>query len=195
MEITRIETLRLAGHPNTLWTRVHTDEGISGLGETFYLPGAVEAVIHDFAAPLLLGQSAFDREKHWRNLFSCANFFGHAGAEMRAISALDIALWDLLGQIAGQPIYNLIGGRCRDSIPVYNTCVNTPLYPDQDGFLHQPAELAKSLVAEGYPQMKVWPWDRFAPQIQAGSVTGPAGWSAMGPVGHSLSPAELNQGL
>src|SRR5688572_13135774 len=124
MEITRIETIRLAEHPNCLWTLVHTAEGITGLGETFYVPGAVEAVIHDFAAPLLLGQSAFDREKHWQNLFSCANFFGHAGAEMRAISALDIALWDILGQSTGQPIYRLIGGRCRDSIPVYNTCVN-----------------------------------------------------------------------
>ena len=96
-------------------------------------PGAVEAVIHDYVAPLLLGQSAFDRERHWQTFFAYANFFGHAGAEMRAISALDIALWDLLGQHLGQPIYNLIGGRCRESIPIYNTCVNTPKYADQDG--------------------------------------------------------------
>ena len=53
-------------------------------------------------------QSAFDRERHWQNLFSYANFFGYAGAEMRAVSALDIALWDLLGQHLGQPIFNAI---------------------------------------------------------------------------------------
>src|SRR6266700_1644128 len=135
MQITRVETLRRDEHPNTIWALVHASDGIVGLGETFYIPGAVESVIHDFAAPLQLGQSVFDRERHWQNLFSCANIFGHADAEMRAISALDIALWDILGQHTGQPIYNLIGGRCRESIPVYNTCVNTPLYPDQDGFL------------------------------------------------------------
>jgi L-alanine-DL-glutamate epimerase-like enolase superfamily enzyme len=195
MQITKIETLRLAEHPNILWVQIHTSDGLVGLGETYYIPGAVDAVIHDFAAPLLLGQSVFDRERHWQNLFSSANFFGYAGAEMRAISALDIALWDILGQHAGQPICNLIGGQYRDSIPVYNTCVNTPKYSDQDGFLTNPGELAESLIAEGYTQMKVWPWDRFAPQIHSKSATGPAGWSAMGPAGHFLSSADLKQGL
>ncbi|MSU61096.1 MAG: mandelate racemase/muconate lactonizing enzyme family protein [Pedosphaera sp.] len=195
MRITRIETLRLPDHPNAVWVQVHTSDGLIGLGETYYIPAAVEAVIHDFAAPLLLGKSVFDRERHWQNLFCSANFFGYAGAEMRAVSALDLALWDLLGQSAGQPIYNLIGGRCRESIPVYNTCVNTPKYRDQDGFLNKPGELAQSLLSEGYTQMKVWPWDRFAPQIESASSTGPAGWSAMGPVGHVLAPAHLKQGL
>jgi L-alanine-DL-glutamate epimerase-like enolase superfamily enzyme len=110
-----------------------TSDGLVGLGETCTF-SAVEAVIHDFAAPLLLEQSVFDRERHWQNLFSSANFFGYAGAEMRAISALDIALWDILGQHVGQPICNLIGGQYRDSIPVYNTCVNTPKHGDQDAF-------------------------------------------------------------
>ena len=164
MKITAIETVRLSEHPNTLWVRVHTADGLIGLGETYYLPGAVEAVIHDMAAPALLGASAFDRERHWQQLFAQANFFGFAGAEMRAISALDIALWDLVGQYLGQPIYNLLGGRCRESIRIYNTCVNTPLYRDLDGFMERPGELAESLLAQGIPQMKIWPWDRFAPQ-------------------------------
>jgi galactonate dehydratase len=195
MKISKIETVRLPEHPNLIWVRVHASDATIGLGETFYIPGAVESVIHDFAAPMLLGQSVFDRERHWQNLFSSANFFGYAGAEMRAISALDIALWDLLGQHTGQPIYNLIGGKCRESISVYNTCVNTPKYRDQDGFLNNPGELAQSLLSEGYTQMKVWPWDRFAPQIQPRATTGPAGWSAMGPAGHSISSADLKQGL
>lgn len=195
MQIKQIETIRVAAHPNLLWVRVHTGDGRIGLGETYYLPAAVEAIVHDFAAPLLLGQSVFDRERHWQALFCYANFFGYAGAEMRAISALDIALWDLLGQYLGQPIYNLLGGRCRDRIRVYNTCVNTPRYPDQDGFLQQPGELARSLLAEGITQMKIWPWDRFAPQLQIQAVTGPAGWSAVGPVGHDLAPEDLAAGL
>jgi L-alanine-DL-glutamate epimerase-like enolase superfamily enzyme len=195
MKITKLATVRLPEHPNAIWVQVHTSDGLVGLGETYYIPGAVEAIIHDFAAPLLLGQSAFDRERHWQNLFSYANFFGYAGAEMRAISALDIALWDLLGQHLGQPIYNLIGGQYRDSIRVYNTCVNTPKYADQDGFLQRPGELAESLLEEGITQMKVWPWDRFAPQIQSDQLTGPAGWSAVGPAGHYISPQDLKQGL
>src|ERR1044071_9360287 len=158
MKITQLETLRLPEYPNTIWVQVHTSEGLVGLGETYYIPGAVESVVHDFAAPLLLGQSPFDRERHWQNLFSYANFFGYAGAEMRAISALDIALWDVMGQYLGQPIYNLIGGQYRDSIRVYDTCVNTPKYADQDGFLDRPGALAESLLSEGITQMKVWPW-------------------------------------
>src|SRR5258708_4787621 len=126
MKLTRIETIRSPDFPNLLWVHLHTDDGLIGLGETFYIPAAIEAIIHDFAAPLLLGQSAFDRERHWQALFSYANFFGHAGAEMRAISAIDIALWDLLGQHTQQPVLNLLGGQTRDSIRVYNTCVDTP---------------------------------------------------------------------
>jgi galactonate dehydratase len=195
MKITKIDTLRLAAHPQLLYVRIHSDEGLIGLGETYYFPGAVESIVHDLAAPLLLGQSAFDREKHWQNLFCYANFFGYAGAEMRAISAIDIALWDLLGQYTRQPIYNLLGGRVRETIRIYNTCVNTPAYADQDGFCNSPGELAKSLLAEGITQMKVWPWDRFAPQMQVAAVTGPAGWSAVGPVGHSISSDQLKRGL
>jgi L-alanine-DL-glutamate epimerase-like enolase superfamily enzyme len=88
-----------------------------------------------------------------------------------------------------------MGGKCRDFIPVYNTCVNTPQYADQDAFLTNPGDLARSLVAEGFTQMKVWPWDRFSTQIDSTSSTGPAGWSAMGPPGHSLSLSQLKEGL
>ena len=195
MKIQRIETIRCAAHPNLLWLQLHTDDGLVGLGETFYIPGAVEAVVHDFAAPMLLGQSAFDRERHWQALFSHANFFGFAGAEMRAVSALDLALWDLLGKHTGQPVLHLLGGQTRETIRVYNTCVDTPLYADQAGFLQRPGELAQSLLAQGISAMKVWPWDRFAPQIHASAVTGPAGWSAVGPVGHDLLPEQLARGL
>ncbi len=88
--------------PNNLWVRIHTDDGLAGLGETYYVPRAVSAMIHDTFAPLLIGRNPLDIDNHWNNLFSLANFFGSAGAEMRAISAIDIALWDLAGQHSGQ---------------------------------------------------------------------------------------------
>ncbi|MDB6127501.1 MAG: hypothetical protein JWM35_1397, partial [Verrucomicrobia bacterium] len=195
MKIKRLETIRSAEHPNLIWLQVYTDDGLVGLGETYYIPAAVESVIHDFAAPLLLGQSAFDRERHWQALFSYANFFGFAGAEMRAVSAIDLALWDLLGKHTGQPVLNLLGGQTRETIRVYNTCVNTPRYADQDGFLKTPGALAESLLSQGITAMKVWPWDQFAPQLSVSAITGPAGWSAVGPVGHDLLPEQLARGL
>ncbi len=69
MKITRIETIRLPEYPQIIWAQIHTADGLIGLGETYHVAGAVEAVIHDYAAPFLLGQSAFDRERHWQNFF------------------------------------------------------------------------------------------------------------------------------
>jgi L-alanine-DL-glutamate epimerase-like enolase superfamily enzyme len=88
------------------------------------VPGAVAAVVHDVAAPVLLGADPVDIERHWHALFHITTYFGYAGAEMRAVSAIDIALWDIVGQATGQPIYNLLGGRVRDRIRTHNTCAS-----------------------------------------------------------------------
>ena len=119
MKIEKLETVWIDAQPNTLWLRIHTDNGLVGLGETYYAPRAVAAIIHDVLANLLIGQSAFDIENHWANMFATVNFFGFAGAETRAISAVDIALWDLLGQYTGQPIYNLLGGKYHERLRSY----------------------------------------------------------------------------
>ena len=193
--IERIETLRPQSQPNVLWVEVTDEDGVTGLGETYYVPGAVDAVIHDLAAPLLLGKDAARIEDVWQTLFACANFYGFAGAEMRAFSAIDIALWDLLGKRTGLSVATLLGGRVRDAIRVYNTCVDAGAHADMTGWLERPGELADELLDDGFTAMKVWPWDRFAPQIESKLVTGPAGWSAMGPVGHDLTPEALAGGL
>jgi galactonate dehydratase len=195
VRIERIETIRIREQPNLVWVEIVDDTGRAGLGETYYVPGAVEAVVHELAAPLLLGGPALAIEHIWHLLFAIANFHGYAGAEMRAFSALDIALWDLLGQHTGLSAATLLGGRVRDRIRTYNTCVNAGGYDDQDAFLERPGDLAEDLLATGTTGMKVWPWDRFAPQISSELVTGPAGWSAVGPVGHDLEPAALEEGL
>jgi galactonate dehydratase len=193
--IARIETLRPASQPNVLWVEITDGDGLTGLGETYYVPGAVEAVIHELAAPLVLGLDSSRIEEVWQTLFACANFYGFAGAELRAVSALDLALWDLLGKRTGLSAATLLGGRVRDGIRVYNTCVDTWLHQDQTGWLERPGELAEELLADGFTAMKVWPWDRFAPQLESELATGPAGWSAMGPVGHDLTTAQLEEGL
>ena len=187
--------------PNNLWVRIHTDEGLIGLGETYYLPRAVSAIIHDIFASILLGRDALDIENHWNNLFSLANFCGFAGAEMRAISAIDTALWDLAGQYSGQPIYNLLGGRNRERIPVYNTCVGSGRYPDYTAWTEGRAgELARDLLKQGIKAMKIWPFDRFGT-----TLAGPANpygkislWgqeTAAGTLGHYISDQEIQAGV
>lgn len=85
---------------------------------------------------------------------------------MRAISALDIALWDLVGQACGQPIYNLLGGRVRDRIRTYNTCAAYGAIDDYAAFHERAGELAQDLLDEGITAMKIWPFDQFAASSQ-----------------------------
>jgi L-alanine-DL-glutamate epimerase-like enolase superfamily enzyme len=185
--ITVIETAIPHGiMPNLLLVRVHTDDGLVGCGETYYTPHAIAALVHDWMAARLLGADALAVESHWRWLFERCTPFGHPGAELRALSAIDLALWDLLGQATGQPVYRLLGGPVRERIPVYNTC-GGPAYgalkeaasahPGWPGYgsegrpgpledtwasLNAPGDLAAALVEEGYPVVKLWPFDRAA---------------------------------
>ena len=129
MRITKVKTIRLPERPNLIWLRLYTDEGLVGLGETWFGAGAVEADIHDRIAPLLLGEEAGAIERLARKLRPYTGFTG-TGAEMRACSAADVALWDLAGQAAGRPLYALLGGPARDGVPVYNTCAG-PDYVSQ----------------------------------------------------------------
>ncbi|MEJ1976618.1 MAG: hypothetical protein WDN49_11450 [Acetobacteraceae bacterium] len=122
MKIDAIETLRLGEFPNLLWVHVHTDQGLIGLGETFFGARAVEAHIHETAAPLLLGKDALQIDRHARTLQNLYLGFGGSGVEMRAASAIDIALWDLLGQATGQPVHQMLGGLSHDRMRIYNTC-------------------------------------------------------------------------
>src|SRR5258708_22010043 len=150
MKITRLETIWLDDQPKTTWVRIHTDDGLIGLGEPFYVPRAISAMVHDVFASLLIGHSAFDIESHWQNMFYTVNFFGYGGSETRAISAVDVALWDLLGQYTGQPIYNLLGGRCRESIWGYNTCGGHGKHQDYQRLARGPRrELAAETLGAG----------------------------------------------
>ncbi len=124
MKVAAIETIRVEEFPNLLWVQVHSDQGLTGLGESYFGPGAVEAQIHDFVAPYLLGRDPRAVERHAQHLLGYVGK-GGSGAEMRAASAVDIALWDLWGQATGQSICQLLGGPSRDSIRVYNTCAGT----------------------------------------------------------------------
>ena len=121
MKITAIQTLRLDEFSNILWVKVHTDEGIIGLGETFFGAKAVEAFIHETAAPKLIGRDPLQIERIALDLVPYVGFSG-TGVETRGRSAIDVALWDLLGKAVGQPVFQLTGGLAWELISSYNTC-------------------------------------------------------------------------
>ena len=162
MKITKVETIHLGEFPAATWVQVHTDAGHTGLGETWIGPRAVTGAVHEIFAPMLIGKDPLAIERHWRDMFDMANAFGYAGAEMRAISALDTALWDIAGQAAGQPVYNLLGGACRDKIRVYNTCAQYGRNRDMDLAMTDAGTLAKSLLDEGITVLKWAFTDCFA---------------------------------
>ena len=191
MRITAIETIRAGFHDNLLWLHLETEAGLVGLGETFFAPAAVEAWVHEIAAPLLIGADA-TRIAHWSaTLMRHPVGYASSGVEMRAASAIDIALWDLLGQQAGMPIHRLLGGLARPRIRIYNTCAgphyvnktgaiahrfgiegdSNDRYDDLRGFLERPAELARDLLADGITGMKIWPFDFAAEQNGRVAIT------------------------
>ena len=180
MKITKLETIRVAERPNLLWLHVHTDEGVTGLGETFFGAGAVEAYIHETLAPLVIGENPLRIEYLARTVEGYLGWRS-TGAEARGNSAFDIALWDLWGKSTGQPVAQLLGGFTRDSIRTYNTCAGNDYiknnegqttknyglgaddrYDDLNGFLNRADDLAQSLLEEGITAMKIWPFDAAA---------------------------------
>jgi L-alanine-DL-glutamate epimerase-like enolase superfamily enzyme len=184
MRITAIETVHVGAYPNITFVEVHTDEGLIGLGETFRTPRAVAAQIHETVAPYLLGKNPLTIDAHSSVLLNPYLGFGGSGVEIRAASAVDIALWDLWGKVLNRPVHDLLGGLTREKIRVYNTCAGYAYnqaggtrrlvtadsgdepaagpYEDQVAFTRRPAELAQSLLDMGITAMKIWPFDSFA---------------------------------
>jgi galactonate dehydratase len=162
MKITAIESLQWAEYPRLMVVRVFTDSGIVGLGETVdKIPGA-KGALHGTIAPLVLGQDALDIEGLWRFVMDNLMYHGYAGAETRALSALEVALWDIMGKRYGAPLYHLLGGKTRDRIPTYNTCIGFGELQDYAAWHEDAGALAQSLIADGIHAMKIWPFDQFS---------------------------------
>jgi len=182
MKITAIETLQLEAYRNILWLRLHTDEGLIGIGETFRGADAVAAYLHSDIARLILGADASEIERISKLLLEPYIGFRSSGVEIRAASAVDIALWDLFGKTTGLPLHRLLGGLSRPRIRTYNTCAGYTYnkagrqrtvqaggsqrlegpYDDQVAFNTDAGALAKSLLSEGITAMKIWPFDNFS---------------------------------
>ncbi|MBD9488157.1 MULTISPECIES: mandelate racemase/muconate lactonizing enzyme family protein [unclassified Ensifer] len=201
MKITKLETVRVAERPNLLWLLVHTDEGLTGLGETFFGAETVETYIHEYVAPRVIGRDPLQIDLLATDLVGYLGFRS-SGAEVRGNSAFDIALWDIFGKATNQPIAQLLGGFSRKEIRTYNTCAGTEYikkatgqttanydlssssarnYDDLNGFLNSADELAHSLLEEGITAMKIWPFDISAEKTRGQYISLPDLKSALKP--------------
>jgi L-rhamnonate dehydratase len=102
-----------------LFLRIQTGDGLEGIGTT--VPGGARPIIEKHFANLLIGQDPFNIEKLWDQMFRSSLPYGRKGLAIMAMSAVDVALWDLVGKATGQPVYRLLGGEVKQSLPVYST--------------------------------------------------------------------------
>jgi galactonate dehydratase len=199
MKITALETIRIEERPNLLWLEVRTDEGVGGLGETFFMAETVETYLHEYVAPRVIGRDPLQIDRLAADLVGYLGFRS-SGAEVRGNSAFDIALWDLFGHATGQPIAQLLGGFSRPAIRTYNTCAGVEYikkatgqqsenfglgasqdYDDLKGFLHRADDLAHALLEEGITAMKIWPFDLAAEKTGGLHISGPDMRAALEP--------------
>ncbi|MBM3601959.1 MAG: mandelate racemase/muconate lactonizing enzyme family protein [Alphaproteobacteria bacterium] len=165
MKITEVEAIILRqpkvdgaiadGSQDDLIVRVHTDEGIVGIGEVDSAPEVAKAVFeapnsHYIAAGLrhvLIGQDPLDIEGLWRRMYMGSVYYGRRGVAVHAISGVDIALWDIKGKKLGKPISELLGGKKRDKIRPYASL----LMPDTE---REAAAQVARLVGMGFTAIK-----------------------------------------
>ena len=170
MKVTHVETLLLdniepyRGGRKWLFLRLFTDEGIVGLGErpTGHLTNLKSqiALLHDLCERFVVGQSPFDIENLWQRMYASNHDYRHPGLDSTpAISAIEMACWDIVGKAVNQPIYNLLGGRCHERLRAY-------AYMPAEGIWENPekaGEVAAQLVAEGNSACKLDPFMPYYP--------------------------------
>jgi L-alanine-DL-glutamate epimerase-like enolase superfamily enzyme len=128
--------------------RLRTDDGLEGLGSVGVGNGSALYILEHSLKPIVLGANPFDVELLWEKMYRSTIYFGRKGTALEAISAVDIALWDLMGKATGQPVYNLLGGRTRERIRVYAS----RLYANEN--LDRLASETRSFVEHGFTALK-----------------------------------------
>lgn len=132
------------------WTvvEVETDDGLVGIGNVALAPRIAKAIIDQYLAPLVLGHDPFDYEYLWQRMYRSTHAWGRKGVAMAAISAIDIALWDLMGKATGRPVFKLLGGRTKEKIP----CYASKLYRTDLGEMQAEAQ---RYLDQGFTSMKM----------------------------------------
>ncbi len=166
MKITDVKTIRLramipsecqvfsrSGVRNTRSTtlvQVETDEGISGIGSCSGNGELIEVSVGRVLKPFLIGMDPIEIDEIWDRAYVRGGHkeFGTRGIGVVAMSGIDVALWDILGKLRGVPLYQLLGGKCRDNVPVYATA----LYPEEPS---EVAKRARRFADQGFHGVKI----------------------------------------
>ena len=168
--ITDIKLMQLAPYDNDnvgVWNlvRVETDQGIWGLGESYWGPG-LRPVIEQLLKPILVGENPLDIDRLFSTMYMrWAGTHTQNGLVMAAMSGIEIALWDLAGKLSGLPTYRLLGGKFRDRVRLYRT--GTPAHADESSAC---AEYAAKIKEEGWTAIKTIDadtlWERYDPEFK-----------------------------
>lgn len=166
MKITDVKTIRLratiptegqvfsrSGVRNTRSTtlvQVETDDGISGIGSCSGNGELIEVIVAKVLKPLLIGMDPTAIDEIWDKAYVRGGHkeFGTRGIGVVALSGIDIALWDIFGKARGVPVYQLLGGKCRDKVSVYATA----LYPEEPAKV---AARARAFADQGFHGVKI----------------------------------------
>ena len=168
VKITKIESVRFSdkikigggsggsGGAEFCWVRLHTDKGVIGTGETYPFSNGELGALKDYAR-LLIGKDPRDIDSIWKRIFHDMSMRNAGGADMRILSAINMAQVDIAGKLAGVPAYRLLGGKTREKIKVYNTTTdywainNTKMGPDTE-------KIVRFLLDRGIYGMKIYPF-------------------------------------
>ena len=186
MKITKIEAVRFndrisigggsggSGKAEFCWVRLHTDRGIVGTGETYPFSNGELGTLRDYAKDLI-GKDPRDIDGIWKRLYHNMAMRNAGGADMRIISAINMAQLDILGQASGLPLYRLLGGKTRPEVKVYNTTTdywainNMKMGPDTE-------KIVRFLLDRGIKAMKIYPFRAEGPYITAKEIEEGVGW-------------------
>lgn len=152
--LAEVGDLHICAYPpqaQTCLVKVTADDGTVGWGEAHAPlgPRATKAVVEDVLAPLLVGGDPLAVEYHWERMYGSMRLRGHStGYQLEAIAGADIALWDLAGKLLGLPIYRLLGGPYRTTLPTYASGI-------PGATIEERVATARRFVAEGYTAMKL----------------------------------------
>jgi L-alanine-DL-glutamate epimerase-like enolase superfamily enzyme len=200
MKISAVETVAHEDYPHLIEVLVHTDEGLSGIGETYFNRDAIGVYVHSTIAPKMIGESATNIARAWQQIGLASDgrqpWSGTTSVNSSATAAFDMAMWDLRAKVQGVPLHEALGGAVRDRIRVYNTCADpghlpprgtpeherhlhedwglgprTGPYDDYTASLERPAELARDLLESGITAMKIFPFMRLARETKGVFIT------------------------
>lgn len=188
MKITRIEVVTFrpdlhigggsggADGAEFVWVRLHTDKGIVGTGETYPYDNGQVGALKDYTRELkLLGRDPRDIEGIWRDFYFQMAMRNAGGADMRVLSALNMAQVDILGQALGVPLYRLLGGKTRPQVRVYNTTTdywainNMKMGPDT-------LKIVRFLLDRGITGMKIYPFQAPEKYLSDEALEGGLKW-------------------